>query len=82
MQMQADLLGAPVVRPADVESTARGAAMLAGLGVGFYSREGLAKAQQGAVRIAPRESTQDLDSVRAGWRRAIAASRAFGSSMG
>ncbi len=82
MQMQADLLGAPVVRPADVESTARGAAMLAGLGVGFYSREGLAKAQQGAVRIAPRGSTQDLDSVRAGWRRAIAASRAFGSSMG
>ncbi len=82
MQMQADLLGAPVVRPADVESTARGAAMLAGLGVGFYSRDGLQKAQQGSVRIAPRGSSIELDGMRAGWRRAIAASRAFGSAMG
>src|SRR5207248_10331360 len=37
MQFQADLLGAPVDRPAMVETTAAGAAFLAGLGVGFWS---------------------------------------------
>ena len=36
-QFQADLLGVNVVRPRDVESTARGAAYLAGLGSGFWS---------------------------------------------
>jgi glycerol kinase len=34
MQMQADLAGVRVVRPGDVESTARGAALLAGVGAG------------------------------------------------
>jgi glycerol kinase len=37
MQTQADLLGVPVVRPANVETTALGAAYLAGLGIGLYS---------------------------------------------
>jgi glycerol kinase len=37
MQFQANLSGVPVERPADLETTARGAAMLAGLGVGIFS---------------------------------------------
>ncbi len=78
MQMQADLLGVPVVRPADVESTARGAAMLAGLGVGFFTRDKLASLQQSAQRIAPRAERSSLDSVRRGWARAIEAARVFG----
>jgi len=78
MQMQADLLGVPVARPADVESTARGAAMLAGLGVGFFSRDKLAGLQQSASRIAPRADVRSLDAVRRGWARAIEAARAFG----
>ena len=36
MQFQADILGVPVVRPKMPESTAQGAAFLAGLGVGFW----------------------------------------------
>jgi glycerol kinase len=76
--MQADLLGVPVVRPADVESTARGAAMLAGLGVGFFSRDKLAGLQQSASRIAPRADVRSLDAVRRGWARAIEAARSFG----
>jgi glycerol kinase len=79
MQMQADLLGVPVVRPLDVESTARGAAMLAGLGVGFYDRKALASAQQSGSRIAPGARREDLVAVRAGWKRSVAAAQAFGS---
>jgi glycerol kinase len=37
MQLQADLSGMAVERPSDLESTARGAAMLAGLGVGLFA---------------------------------------------
>ena len=37
MQIQADLLGIPVVRPEVIETTALGAAYLAGLGTGFYA---------------------------------------------
>lgn len=79
MQMQADLLGVPVARPLDVESTARGAAMLAGLGVGFYDRKALASAHQSGSRIAPCARREQLDAVRAGWKRAVAAAQAFGS---
>ncbi|XP_062089905.1 glycerol kinase [Humulus lupulus] len=39
MQIQADLLGSPVVRPADIETTALGAAYAAGLAVGVWSEE-------------------------------------------
>ena len=38
MQFQADLLGRPIVRPADVETTALGAAFLAGLATGFWGK--------------------------------------------
>lgn len=37
--LQADLLGSPVVRPADIETTALGAAYAAGLAVGVWSKE-------------------------------------------
>ncbi|GKV45459.1 hypothetical protein SLEP1_g52535 [Rubroshorea leprosula] len=39
MQIQADLLGSPVIRPADIETTALGAAYAAGLGVGIWKEE-------------------------------------------
>jgi len=39
MQIQADLLGSPVVRPADIETTALGAAYAAGLAVGFWTED-------------------------------------------
>ncbi len=44
MQFQADILGSPLVRPADIETTALGAAYLAGLATGFFkSQEELQK---------------------------------------
>ena len=40
MQFQADILGCPIVRPVDIETTALGAAYLAGLATGFWKRRG------------------------------------------
>ncbi|KAH9667113.1 glycerol kinase [Citrus sinensis] len=39
MQIQADLLGSPVIRPADIETTALGAAFAAGLAIGVFKEE-------------------------------------------
>ena len=54
MQLQADLAGVPVSRPASVESTALGAAFLAGLAVGFWRDEGEVQAmRREVVRMVP-----------------------------
>ena len=54
MQFQADLLGVPVVRPAVTETTALGAAYLAGLAVGFWgSEEEIARQWQAERRFEP-----------------------------
>ena len=57
MQFQADLLGVPVVRPRVTETTALGAAYLAGLAVGFWQSVAEIEAQwQAARRFAPQRS--------------------------
>lgn len=75
MQMQADLTGAVVERPVDLESTARGAALLAGVGAGLF---GLAEASR-VVQVERRfESTAtgtERQAKVAGWRQAIDRSR-------
>jgi len=43
MQFQSDILGIPVIRPKNVDTTAMGAAMLAGLGVGLWTRSDLSR---------------------------------------
>jgi glycerol kinase len=58
MQIQSDLLGLPVERPADIETTARGAAYAAGLAVGVYSPPEAASSEDSTV------PTPDDDSVR------------------
>jgi glycerol kinase len=72
MQFQADLLGIPVVRPQVVETTALGAAYLAGLAVGVYrDTEQLAalwQVQREFQPTLPRERAQEL---MAGWERAV-----------
>jgi glycerol kinase len=66
MQIQADVAGIPVVRAATSESTALGAAYLAGLAVGFWED---VDAQWTSDRtFTPRETSEDL---RAGWRAAV-----------
>ncbi|MGE3174072.1 MAG: glycerol kinase GlpK [Planctomycetota bacterium] len=79
LQIQADLCGVPVVRPEDVETTARGAAMLAGLAVGFWDRAQLQATWREGARTAPGGDPARLDRLRGGWRRAVASARAFGA---
>lgn len=73
MQMQADLLGAPVVRPKVTETTAFGAAALAGLAVGFWpNRESIVDVWSVDRRFEPRSSTAEIAEQRRGWRDAVA----------
>jgi glycerol kinase len=77
MQLQADLLGARVERPALLEVTAKGAAALAGLGVGFWSRpEEVPSA--GALRVfEPRLPAERREALYAGWKRAVERARGW-----
>jgi glycerol kinase len=72
MQMQADLLGVPVVRPKCIETTALGAAFLAGLGCGFWQgTEAVESAWQEDVRFTPRMSATDRQQTLDRWHRAV-----------
>lgn len=72
MQFQADILGTKVIRPTCVETTAKGAAYLAGLAVGFWSSIEEIKAQWAADRtFEPIMTEEKVSEVKAGWRDAI-----------
>jgi glycerol kinase len=72
MQFQADLLGVPVVRPAVLETTALGAAYLAGLAVGFWRDEAEIRAQWKAEhRFVPAMANDRRDHLRAAWQKAV-----------
>ena len=72
MQFQADLLGVPVVRPRVFETTALGAAYLAGLGVGFWnSLDELSNRTAGERIFEPRMTNDEAASLMAGWTRAL-----------
>ena len=75
MQMQADLLGVPVERPASVELTAYGAARLAAIGMGADLPP--ATALGGLTVFEPRQSDDWRAARRAEWRRAVAATLAW-----
>jgi glycerol kinase len=72
MQFQADLLGIPVVRPQVIETTALGAAYLAGLAVGVYrDKETLAAQWQVQRRFLPTMPRDRAEALMAGWERAV-----------
>jgi glycerol kinase len=72
MQFQADLLGIPVVRPAVTETTALGAAYLAGLATGvFHSTEELSQLWRAERRFLPTLSRQRADELMARWDIAV-----------
>ncbi len=72
LQCQADLLGVPVLRPQVTETTALGAAYLAGLAVGFWQDEAELAAQwQIDRRFEPSRSADWRQAQLAGWRRAV-----------
>ncbi len=78
MQFQADILGVPVQRPAVTETTALGAAYLAGLATGFWiSQDEIAKQWQLEREFEPAMSADQRESLYAGWRRAVERARAW-----
>ena len=72
MQFQADLLGVPVDRPQIIETTALGAAYLAGLAVGVWtSKEELKSSWKLDVRFEPSMPKEEADKFYKGWRKAV-----------
>lgn len=76
MQFQSDILGADVVRPAIIESTALGAAMLAGRAVGLWTDSDLTHLQKEEKRFTPQMEGGARERLLRQWRRAV--SRAEG----
>ena len=77
MQFQADVLGVPVVLPEIAETTALGAAYLAGVGVGLWTVSDVAAGWRERLRYEPRMSEQERLEVLAGWDDALARARSI-----
>jgi glycerol kinase len=78
LQFQADVLQTAVLRPTSVETTAQGAAYLAGLGVGLWkSQEELASHWRLERRFDPSMPPQEAERLHKGWRRAVERSRGW-----
>jgi glycerol kinase len=78
MQFQADLLGIPVVRPEVIETTALGAAYLAGLASRFWeSPEEIWKLRDAGRRFAPAMDTAKAAAARERWRNAVERAKAW-----
>ena len=78
MQMQSNFSGIEVLRSANAEATAAGAAYLAGLAVGFYeSRETIKRCVGIGKRFSPEMDEIARQNAMNGWRRALRACRAF-----
>lgn len=78
MQFQADILGVPVQRPAVTETTALGAAYLAGIAVGYWdSQDEIQKKWRIEKTFEPQMGEDERESMYAGWKRAVERSRAW-----
>jgi glycerol kinase len=82
MQFQADLLGAPVVVPEIAETTALGAAYLAGIATGLWSREQVGEMWREEARYEPRMGAEQREGLLADWRRALERSRNWARPLG
>ena len=71
MQFQADIIGCPVCRPVVWETTALGAAYLAGLAVGFWKQEDLTAAGQIDCVYEPEMEPEKREKLLCGWRKAV-----------
>ena len=80
MQFQADLLGVPVLRPKVTETTALGAAYLAGLATGFWpSTEDLRSSRTSDTRFEPQMLPDEVTTRRQRWKEAVDRSRRWRS---
>ena len=80
MQFQADVLGCAVDRPKMIETTALGAALLAGLGTGFWSPSHLDRVRVRDRLFKPRLRPEQREILYQGWKRAVAGVRALAAS--
>ena len=80
MQFQADMIGVEVDRPGCIETTALGAAYLAGLACGFWeSKDDIVKHWDAARTFVPQMSPEEREKKRKGWKRAVRAVLAWAS---
>lgn len=76
LQFQADLLQSEVIRPKCIETTALGAAYLAGLAVGFWkSRDSITKRWEKDRSFTPKRKAEDMAPLTAGWNKALERSK-------
>jgi glycerol kinase len=71
MQFQSDILGTPVDRPKVTETTALGAAYLAGLAVGYYKKPNIVKQWKIDQQFKPVMKAADKEKLYAGWKKAV-----------
>ena len=78
MQFQSDVMGVPVVRPVVNETTALGAAYLAGLAVGYWKdRLEIAERWRADRTFTPQMPASQAEALHSGWQNAVAAARMF-----
>ncbi len=81
MQFQADIVDTTVIRPACIETTALGAAYLAGLAVGYWKdKEEIKQNWQLGTTFAPHMPTEKREELLRGWQRAVRCALAYATS--
>ncbi len=77
MQFQADILGVPVIVPEVAETTALGAAYLAGIATGLWGLGGVEEMWRERATYEPRMSVDERESLLARWHQAVERSRGW-----
>jgi glycerol kinase len=77
MQFQADVLGVPVIVPEVAETTALGAAMMAGVGAGLFTESDAATLWRERARYEPQIGEVERERLLAEWHRAVERSRGW-----
>ena len=77
MQFQADVLGVPVAIAEIAQTTALGAALMAGVGAGAWTQSDVARREGERARFEPRMDDDERGLLIEEWRRAVARSRAW-----
>jgi len=73
LQIQSDILNIPVIKPADIETTARGAAIAAALSTGFWKQEELhyiSSKDAPTTQYDPKIDQNERETMIKGWKRA------------
>jgi glycerol kinase len=77
MQFQADVLGVPVIVPEVAETTALGAAYLAGIATGLWTSDQVREMWREAARYEPAMEESDREELLGRWHEAVARSRGW-----